>query len=99
MSVADKLGMGATRELSRNPDGTFTLTVTPPKWAGFDPEYKNSIVLNQDQVTRYYEWLNTQILIQNAFPELSASQREIIQSGIGSDEYFRDQEDSPEDSD
>jgi hypothetical protein len=96
MNVADKLGLGPKRVLSRNEDGTFTLKVSPPAWAGFDPDYSSSIVLTEDQVKRFCEWQDTGILIQNAFPELTASQREIILSGIEDKDF---QKLAPEDED
>jgi hypothetical protein len=87
MNVADRAGLGPKRELSKNEDETWTLKVSPPAWAGFDPDYSSSIVLTEDQVKRFCEWQDTGILIQNAFPDLNASQREIILSGIGNNEF------------
>ena len=89
MGVIDNLGMGPTRELIKNKDGTYTLKVSPPAWAGFEPGYFSEITLNADQVNRYYDWKNSQILIQDAFPDLNADEREIILSGISDDKFHK----------
>lgn len=83
-SIADKLGLGPTRELRPNGDGTTTVTVTPPAATGFAP---SRLTLTKDQLARYFRWQNGELMIQDAFPELSASQREILQTGIGPEEW------------
>ena len=89
MSVIDKLGMGPERELIKNEDGNYVLRVTPPAWAGFEPGYSSELVLTPDQVNRYYSWKNSHMLIQDAFPDLNPSQREVIISGISDEEFHK----------
>jgi hypothetical protein len=96
MIVADKLGLGPKREIVDNKDGTYTLKVSPPAYAGFEPGYCSEIVLSEEQVLKYEAWTNSHILIQDAFPELTATQREIILTGIADRDFkklARDDED------
>lgn len=81
----DKL-FGPKREETKLENGNWKITVTPPNWSGFSG---NSIELNPDQYHRYKQWRDQKGMIQDLFPELSAAQREILQSGIGPDEWGR----------
>lgn len=75
----DRLGMGPEREIEKI--GEFWLvTVTPPKWTGI--EGKGQIFLNEDQYKRYKLWQQTGASIQNVFPDLTPSEREILLTGI-----------------
>jgi len=94
MSLADKLGFGPKRELTALGDGMYLLKVTPPSWSHFSP---STIRLTEDQVKRYERWLTDDTLIQDAFPELSLDQREILLSGIGPGEFSEAFKDNEED--
>lgn len=79
MKPIDKMGMGPERREEAHPDGTFTIFVKPPDWIGDYPE--KSVRLTADQYTRYRQWRSAQILIQDALPELSGEEREILMNG------------------
>jgi hypothetical protein len=82
MSVLDKMGMGPKREVEKLLGGRVRVTVTPPEWSGFTESV--SVELNADQYTRYVKWdEDPRLKIQDALPELSADDREILMSGIG----------------
>lgn len=76
----DILGMGPGRSVRKLSNGNYLVTVTPPKWVGI-PEGK-SIELSFDQYDRYLSWMQTGMLIQDALPELTADQREILITGM-----------------
>jgi hypothetical protein len=80
----DVLGFGPKRTLTLSPDGSGVLTVTPPAMFGGGC---SQVALTASQVRKYEKWLSEGGSIQNAFPELSADAREIILSGIGSEEW------------
>jgi hypothetical protein len=85
MSIADLVGMGPARVLTKNPDGSFTLTVTPPYALGYRGA---SINLTADQANRYqYDYIGKNGLVQKVFPDLTPAQREVIVSGINEDEW------------
>jgi len=73
------------RELTREGDG-WRLTVTPGMTGICDPSYLH---LTEDQKIRFDEWCKGDLLIQEAFPDLDNSQREIILSGIGPEDWDR----------
>jgi hypothetical protein len=79
MKPIDILGMGPTREVLKTSHGTFIITVIPPDWTGI--KEGKSIELFPDQYERYLEWKDGRILIQNALPDLTDEQREILISG------------------
>lgn len=84
---------GPKRKATKQEDGTFLVTVTPPSCTGFSP---SSIILTADQYRRYLAWLEGDGLIQTQLPELTAAQREILMSGIGPEEFdeaFKEDED------
>lgn len=76
-------GFSPKREAKRNDDGTYTITVTPPAFMQVQPK---SLTLTQKQYVGYLEWQNGQ-LIQEALPDLTASQRELLMSGLDDAEF------------
>jgi hypothetical protein len=74
-----------TRQVERLADGRFCVTVTPPAWSGFT--HPGSIVLKPDQFDRYQNWLIDGSLIQDALPDLTTGQREILLSGIAPEDW------------
>ena len=92
MAVINRLGMGPTRTVEKHDNG-YKVTVTPPAWSGFTEGA--SVILNIDQFSRYNSWMNGAMLIQEALPELSSADREILMTGIGPqqwDDEFGDDE-------
>jgi hypothetical protein len=83
----DLLGFGPKRMEVQQADGTWKLTITPPSATGYSP---SSIVLTADQYKRYRTWRDSNFLIQDALPELSPSQREILITGIGPEDWDRE---------
>jgi hypothetical protein len=75
----DLLGMGPTREVIELSNGNFLIRVTPPAWSGILGS--KSVELSVDQFSRYYEWMSTNTLIQDALPDLTPAQREILLNG------------------
>jgi hypothetical protein len=61
------------------------VTVKPPEWARVGNGCSIELTLNQFQ--RFLMWKNTRILIQNALPDLTNVQREILMTGIGPEEW------------
>jgi hypothetical protein len=43
------------------------------------------VILTEDQFTRYELWRDGKLYIQDALPELSPDEREILMSGLGPD--------------
>lgn len=86
MKPIDQMGFGPTRNVVEDGEGGYILMITPPKLLGTKPTVH--VNLTADQYRRYLEWRDTGELIQNALPELSASQREMIITGL-SDEDFK----------
>ena len=84
MSVADKLGLGPKRESRQLPTGDYIVRVTPPDWTGCSP---SEVKLTANQFVNFQRWLNGSILIQDAFPDLSDDDREILKTGIGPKEW------------
>ena len=75
----DLLGMGPKREVCDLSNGNFLIRVTPPAWTGITEG--KCIELTPDQYSRYDEWMKTGMLIQDAFPELTGAEREILITG------------------
>lgn len=80
----DQTPFGPKREVEQQLDGSWKVTVSPPEFLGFKP---SSIVLTADQYRRYLDWQNTGELIQVCLPELSPSQREILMTGLGDEDF------------
>jgi len=74
------------RREEKNADGTWTVHVQPPAMFSL-PE--QSMRLTADQYQRYRQWRDSGVLIQEALPELSNSQREILLSGLGDEDFHK----------
>jgi hypothetical protein len=91
MSVADKMGFGPKRVVRTIPldDGSgryrYEIDVTPHPMMGADLPTL-TVKLNENQYLGYLAWQNGQ-LIQNCLPDLNASQREVLMSGLGDDDF------------
>lgn len=84
MRPIDMLGMGPTRRAVVVDDG-WIVTVTPPPILGLKG---NSLRLTNDQYERYQAWLHTNtILIYHALPELTNAEREILMTGMSSEDF------------
>lgn len=70
-------GFGPTRSVRQLGD-KYVVSVTPPAFLGLPTQ---DLVLTADQYRRYEEWRAGR-LIQEALPELSASQRELLMTGL-----------------
>jgi hypothetical protein len=79
MKPIDLIGMGPKREARRNIGGGWIVTVTPPDVVGLPG---NSLVLSEDQYQRYLEWHEGGCLIQEALPDLTSAQREVLMTGL-----------------
>ena len=79
------MSFGPTREVKKLNDDTYQITVTPPKWSGF--ARGSTTILNAEQYSRYVKWQRGECMIQDAFPEFSASMREELLSGIPSADW------------
>ena len=88
MSVADRAGMGPKRE-EKQVEGGWEVYVTPHPmfWGGKKEPPKHCVKLTDEQFLKYKMWLGGDILIQNALPDLTASQREVLMSGLGDEEF------------
>jgi hypothetical protein len=75
------------REATQLQSGDWLVTVTPPEWTDFPP---SSLTLTPGQFHRFNEWLEGGTLIQNALPDLSPAEREILMTGIGAAEWDRE---------
>lgn len=84
MKPLDLLGFGPTRRTEENIDGTYTVYVKPPKMFNIPEEH---IVLTRDQYSRYLRWLDGELMIQEALPDLNVDQREILLSGLNDDNF------------
>jgi hypothetical protein len=78
MSVADRLGLGPSRRLVLDPDGSGTVFVRPPAWVGDYPE--RSVTLTSDQLPGYFRWREGE-LIQRALPGLSDADKRLLMDG------------------
>ena len=79
-TLADKWGCGPTR-LYEPVAGGYRVTVRPP-FAGFLGAH---VILSADQYRRYREWVavhDNSPHIQDAFPELTPADREVLKSGM-----------------
>ena len=73
------------RQETKNPENrTWNISVTPPDIIGGK---KQSLVLTDDQYHRYRAWRDKGVMIQDALPELTISQREILMTGLGDDDF------------
>jgi hypothetical protein len=76
-----------TRQARQLPSGDWLVKITPPEWSGF---HESSIVLDADQFHRFKQWLDGHALIQEALPDLSPSEREVLMTGIGGYEWDKE---------
>jgi hypothetical protein len=53
---------------------------------------EQQLSLTNEQFSRYLEWIAGGVMIQDAFPDLSPSEREVILSGLP-EEFFEQFED------
>lgn len=79
MAVADNFGLGPKRTKKVERDGSWTITVQPPKWVGDYPA-KSVTLDTEDKRLGYMAWQEGQ-LIQNALPMLSMEERNILIDG------------------
>jgi len=90
MSVADKFGLGPKRiEVWNDTKGKWEIQVTPPMWMQSDPTKPLptlTVYLTQDQYQRYCMWKRG-ALIHQCLPDLTASQREVLMTGLGDDDF------------
>lgn len=84
MSAADKIGLGPTRVIKVH-DGGVTIEVTPPPMFGLP---MRKVSLDPDQYERYKLWSEGNMLIQQALPDLSANQREILMTGTCQEDFY-----------
>lgn len=82
----DRLGFGPKREVCEDGEGGYLLMVTPPKVLGLPTV---TINLTADQYYRYRFWQQGKLLIQNALPDLTPSQREMIITGLTDEEFHK----------
>ena len=84
MKPIDLMRFGPSRAETKNTDGTWLVTVTPHAWANSKP---SSVTLSVSQYDRYLQWLDGSALIQDALPDLSDSDREILLTGLDDEEF------------
>ncbi|MDO8683950.1 MAG: hypothetical protein Q7N50_10770 [Armatimonadota bacterium] len=78
---------GFTPTRSAAKDGNmWIVTVAPPPFMNLPPQ---SLRLTEDQYNRYLSSLSGPLLIQEALPELTIDEREILLSGIGPADWDR----------
>lgn len=77
-------GFRPKREAVQQPDGNWLVTVTPPD---FMKVSGSSVLLTEDQHTRYAIWMDSGDMIQNMLPDLSIDEREILMSGLGPQQF------------
>lgn len=83
MKPVDMLGFGPTRTAVATDNG-WLVTVTPPEIVQLKG---HTIRLSNDQYERYLSWHNGGGLIQDALPDLTGAQREILMTGIGDEDF------------
>ena len=86
-------GFAPTRRVERTASGNVVVFVKPPAFVG-TPEV--SVLLTPDQYARYQQWREGRLLIQDALPELSLSEREMLMTGLGDEDFHRITKDDDE---
>jgi hypothetical protein len=76
-----------TRKARLLDSGDWLVKVTAPEWSGF---HESTIVLDADQFQRFKRWLQDGTLIQDALPDLSPSEREVLMTGIDACEWDKE---------
>jgi len=74
------------RDVMRLPSGNWQVAVTPPALMRLPTQ---RVELTPMQLMGYYKWRHEGILIQEAIPDLTPNQREILMTGIGDDDFHR----------
>jgi len=85
VSMADRLGFGPQRRVVKLADGNYDVFCRPPAMVGILPEVK--VTLTEAQYQKFVRWQKGEMLIQEAFPELSASEREKLMTGLGDEDF------------
>jgi len=78
--------LGPKREIATQADGSVVIYVTPPAFMRLP---RVSVALTAEQYSRYVEWRMGHGFIQELLPELTATEREKLMSGIGDDDFNR----------
>lgn len=86
MDMAEKLGAGPERKQTRLGDGRWRIEVTPPRYTGGTTQ---TVVLTQNQYERYQIWRRGDLLIQDAFPDLDPDTRELLKTGLTTEDFAR----------
>jgi hypothetical protein len=79
-------GMQPTRRVIETTGNHVVVGVQPPRFMKL-PEQQ--LTLTTDQYKRYCQWLAGGGLIQDLLPELKLSERELLLSGIGDQDFDR----------
>ena len=91
MNVADMLGFGPKRVVYKGVgekgETLYKVEVTPGALAGPNLP-KQTVILTEAQFEGYQRWRQGE-LIQDALPDLSDSDREILMSGLGDADFKR----------
>jgi hypothetical protein len=78
-------GFMPTRRIEQTEEG-FIVYIKPPNYVG---TREVSVFLTPAQFQRYEQWRDGPLLIQDALPELSISEREMLMSGLGDEDFRR----------
>jgi hypothetical protein len=77
-------GFTPSRRVEKTDRG-YTVYVRPPRIVGELPEV--SVFLTLGQYQRYLLWRDGPTLIQEALPDLSPSEREMLMTGLGDEDF------------
>jgi len=94
-SLADKMGLGPTREAEYRGGGIYKITVTPPAFMKLPG---STVTLDSNQYSRFLKWAKGDQLIQDILPDLTKAEREILMSGINDEKFHELFDDDEEDS-
>lgn len=86
MHPLEALSLSPKRDERELPDGSWEVTVTPPHFFHLPGR---TLTLTHDQHVRYKQWRDGRMMIQEALPELSISEREILMTGLGDADFKR----------
>jgi hypothetical protein len=86
MPLIDIMGMGPKRTERLMADGNWEIMTTPPAWVNENAKPAR-VVLTASEYPAYREWLTGRSLIQDALPKLSASQREMLMTGLTDEDF------------
>jgi hypothetical protein len=82
----DITGFTPSRRVVMTPGG-YTVYVKPPELVGSFPEV--SVFLTKEQYERYLLWREGPLQIQEALPDLSPSEREMLMTGLGDKDFAK----------